>query len=150
MKIFDLVKQFTSEITHYVKNGMPNVSASEYQDRLEACNTCPHKKESTCGLCGCVIALKAKMATSDCPDDPPRWPEIKENESQKELREARQKEAEERAAKIKEVYERELKLNREILQKMGPSLKSPVELNAKKIQEAKDKINKSSQKQKKK
>ena len=41
-----------------------------------------HKKvgthNDTCGLCGCKIALKAKWATTECPDKPARWPEIKE------------------------------------------------------------------------
>ena len=140
MKIFDLVKQFTSEMAHYVKNGMPNVSAEEYQKRLEVCNACPHKKENTCG---CVIALKAKMATTTCPDDPPRWPEI--SEDQKELRKKR---LEEYAQQVIAAHEKDQK----IVEELGTKLPPAEIMNQNKFQKAKDKINKytSSQKQKKK
>jgi hypothetical protein len=37
---------------------------------------CPHlKKEATprCGLCGCLVEMKAKWKTTTCPDKPSRW-----------------------------------------------------------------------------
>ena len=82
MNIFKLTLQFAREASKYIKEGRPNVSPDQYQERLEICDTCTHKKvgthNDTCGLCGCKIALKAKWATTECPDKPTRWPEIKE------------------------------------------------------------------------
>lgn len=138
MKIFELVKQFTSEMAHYVKNGMPNCTAQQYQERLEACNVCPHKKESTCGLCGCVITLKAKMATSGCPDNPSRWPVIENAET---LRKEARKNAK---AAIEKQYAKEKKHLEEYQRKVDAGELRPVEdvLNEKRFNRAKEKINK--------
>jgi len=81
MNIFKLTLQFAVEAAKYIKKGQPNVTPDQYEERLKICNTCPEKKEGThndiCGICGCKIALKAKWATTKCPDKPERWPEIK-------------------------------------------------------------------------
>ena len=77
--IFTMAKNFSKEVTKYVKEGAPNVSSENYIARLEACNACPHlvKKSMRCGRCGCLVEYKAKWKTTTCPDSPPRWnPEI--------------------------------------------------------------------------
>ena len=76
LNIISLAARFGREFTHFVKEGMPVVSKPQYRERIETCNTCEHRKGSKCGLCGCIIAAKARMETSKCPDNPPRWPEI--------------------------------------------------------------------------
>ncbi len=40
--------------------------------RLQVCNTCPHKElkflaPSQCGVCGCVLKVKARIAGESCP-----------------------------------------------------------------------------------
>ena len=81
MNIFKLTLQFATEAAKYIKKGQPNVTADQYEQRLRICDECPNKKigthNDTCGLCGCKIAVKAKWATTECPDKPPRWPEVK-------------------------------------------------------------------------
>tara|TARA_R110002020_G_scaffold215886_2_gene423190 strand:+ start:208 stop:741 length:534 start_codon:yes stop_codon:yes gene_type:complete len=73
--IFTMAKNFAGELAEYIKQGAPNVSNKQYQERLEACNTCPHllKESMRCGLCGCMLEHKAKWKTTTCPDKPPRW-----------------------------------------------------------------------------
>ena len=81
MNIFKLSIQFAKELGEYIKKGAPNVTLDQYEERLKICNTCPKKEEGThfnkCGLCGCNIELKAKWATSECPDKPSKWPKLK-------------------------------------------------------------------------
>lgn len=44
------------------------LSTSEQQaQRLEACNTCEKRFGFACTMCGCVVALKVKVANSLCP-----------------------------------------------------------------------------------
>ena len=76
MNILKLVANFSKEFTNFAKQGMPIVSKNQYRERVEACETCPHRKNIKCGLCGCIIAAKARMETTNCPDTPSRWPEI--------------------------------------------------------------------------
>jgi len=48
-----------------------------YQERLKLCNECPERLEknngrvlrklSRCPECGCIISLKAKLYTEECP-----------------------------------------------------------------------------------
>ena len=73
--LFTMLKTFTKEFSKYAKSGMSNVTLSDYADRLDACNSCPHFKKDTvrCGLCGCYMEHKAKWKTAECPDNPPRW-----------------------------------------------------------------------------
>ena len=61
--MFQMLRNFSKEVVNYIKEGAPNVTAEDYADRLDACNKCPHlKKESMrCGLCGCMLQLKAKF-----------------------------------------------------------------------------------------
>ena len=45
MNIFDMVKQFSGELYNYVKEGAPNVSLKQYEERLKTCNSCEHISE---------------------------------------------------------------------------------------------------------
>jgi len=43
-----------------------------YARRMRICRSCPELqagflKSPTCGLCGCKLGLKARMATQECP-----------------------------------------------------------------------------------
>tara|TARA_R110002167_G_scaffold34630_1_gene110666 strand:+ start:2261 stop:2500 length:240 start_codon:yes stop_codon:yes gene_type:complete len=76
MNVLQLITNFSKEFATFAKKGMPLVSKPVYKERIEACETCPHRKNLKCGLCGCVIAVKARMETTNCPDNPSRWSEI--------------------------------------------------------------------------
>jgi hypothetical protein len=41
--------------------------------RRAICAACPQLKRSHCGLCGCSITHKTRLASQRCPDNPPRW-----------------------------------------------------------------------------
>ena len=73
--IFKMATNFAKDLGKYIKEGAPNVSHSQYTERLDACNKCPHldKESMRCTLCGCLIEHKAKWKTTKCPDNPPRW-----------------------------------------------------------------------------
>lgn len=77
--MFQMVTNFGKELAKYIKEGSPNVTPDQYVARLTGCNACPHliKKSMRCGLCGCMLEHKAKWSTTDCPDKPSRWEEIK-------------------------------------------------------------------------
>ena len=72
----DMIKNFASEITEYAKKGAPNVTESEYAERVQECDACPHldRENMRCGLWGCFVEHKARWQTSNCPDH--RWPRI--------------------------------------------------------------------------
>tara|TARA_R110002020_G_scaffold118530_2_gene270809 strand:+ start:297 stop:584 length:288 start_codon:yes stop_codon:yes gene_type:complete len=80
--MFEMVKTFGKELTKYIKEGAPNVTPTEYVERLKECGTCEHliKKSMRCGLCGCLLQHKAKWSTTDCPDKPSRWKPIAKND----------------------------------------------------------------------
>jgi hypothetical protein len=48
--------------------GMPFATPKDLQTRLGTCKTCEHFKNGFCGKCGCVIFVKARLATSQCPE----------------------------------------------------------------------------------
>ena len=71
-----MVKNFSSEIKEYVKKGAPNVTESQYTERVQECDACPHLERDNmrCGMCGCYVEHKAKWQTANCPDN--RWNKI--------------------------------------------------------------------------
>mgnify|MGYP001187034599 FL=1 len=80
MSVYKMVKGFVKEAVKFAKEGAPHVTAKQYEQRLNACFSCPHLKEDVerCGLCGCLIEHKAKWATTTCPDkEEQRWDPVK-------------------------------------------------------------------------
>lgn len=54
------------------------VTPKEEKNRLAICSCCPHiiRNESgidQCGICYCVLSLKAKFVDERCPLPTPRW-----------------------------------------------------------------------------
>ena len=75
MNIFEKVTQFTKELAKYIKEGAPNVTSAEYEERLRICEGCPFISDKfTCTECGCNMTAKSKWSTSECPKD--KWPKI--------------------------------------------------------------------------
>jgi hypothetical protein len=64
---------FSKSMTNWAKAGLPMVPSQARENRLQACSTCPHKKNFWCKLCKCVCYLKTAIATEKCPDNPARW-----------------------------------------------------------------------------
>lgn len=65
--------QFAKAMAKWARAGLPRVSAAVHGQRQVPCATCPHRQGYWCGKCKCLIYLKTKLATEQCPDDPPRW-----------------------------------------------------------------------------
>jgi len=47
-------------------------AAALAESRLRICKTSPHRRRFTCGLCGCLLAAKARLPDETC--DAGRWP----------------------------------------------------------------------------
>tara|TARA_R100001591_G_scaffold78894_1_gene86153 strand:- start:1334 stop:1675 length:342 start_codon:yes stop_codon:yes gene_type:complete len=80
MSVYKMVKGFVKEAVKFAKEGAPHVTAKQYEQRLNACFSCPHFKSDVerCGLCGCLVEHKAKWATTTCPDkEVKRWDPVK-------------------------------------------------------------------------
>lgn len=99
----ELLAKAARSIWHWTRSGMETVSDEVYRRRLDRCAICPHhsaapnralynlgaafsksaQDRKTCGLCGCLTANKARLATENCPGDDPgrpgftRWGEPK-------------------------------------------------------------------------
>jgi hypothetical protein len=73
--MFEMLRNFSSDLATYIKNGQPNVSEESYTNRLKACQSCNNlnTRLMRCNLCGCLIEHKAKWKTTTCPDKPQRW-----------------------------------------------------------------------------
>jgi hypothetical protein len=99
----ELLAQAAKSLWAWSRSGLQKVSDETYRDRLAACGACPHHQappdralyaiaakvagngddRGICGLCGCLTANKARMASEACPDADParagftRWGEPK-------------------------------------------------------------------------
>ena len=49
-----------------IKNPVP-IPEEAQRARLEICGPCEHYNGTTCGQCGCIMALKVKFAHMECP-----------------------------------------------------------------------------------
>ncbi len=62
---------FVNSISLILEDKGRTVEEVVLQKRLATCESCPHVQKqilgSTCGICGCLIGLKAKYAAMDCP-----------------------------------------------------------------------------------
>lgn len=70
-------RNLSSALADWAKAGFAVVDEETYEKRIAACLACPHYFQNTCLLCGCKVAgerlHKARLASSTCPDKPPRW-----------------------------------------------------------------------------
>jgi hypothetical protein len=74
----ELSTNFTKAMLGWAKAGFPTVKRKTYEQRHAICNTCEHWSPDgllgtgRCRKCGCS-GVKLWLATSTCPDQPPRW-----------------------------------------------------------------------------
>lgn len=53
---------------------VPQVDDAAYHARLAVCSSCPDLLYgTTCRHCGCLVAVRAKLAEKSCPATPSRW-----------------------------------------------------------------------------
>jgi hypothetical protein len=67
------VKNFSGSMVDFAKDGFAVVDNTEYLRRVAVCQHCPNLQGSVCGLCGCLVNIKAWGRAWDCPDKPSRW-----------------------------------------------------------------------------
>ncbi|MFT4278226.1 MAG: hypothetical protein QM576_17920 [Rhodopseudomonas sp.] len=73
---FGSLGKVAASLSKWVFTGAPLVSVIEYDARLAVCATCRYNSHfgskalgpATCGLCGCILAAKARLGTERCPD----------------------------------------------------------------------------------
>lgn len=79
MTILDKIKSLGESAATWILAGMPVVDKQTYQDRMHICSMCDYLdiKTGTCDHCGCVMKVKAWLATEPCADPKyKRWPAI--------------------------------------------------------------------------
>jgi hypothetical protein len=78
MTILDKIKSLGESASTWLLAGMPVVSREQYEDRLNLCKICNYYNiNGTCDHCGCVMKVKAWLATEPCSDPAhPKWPAI--------------------------------------------------------------------------
>lgn len=64
---------FTQALADVARGNAEFVDREKYLTRLKICNECPHKVKvvNVCGICKCVLPLKARFQRANCPDN--RW-----------------------------------------------------------------------------
>jgi hypothetical protein len=74
----ELAVNFTEAIAGWAKAGFKTVAREIYEHRLSICSACEFWQADAilgtgkCRKCGCS-KVKLWLATSKCPDKPPRW-----------------------------------------------------------------------------
>ncbi len=61
-------------LADFVADGCHLVTADQYRQRLEICDTCDHRRDNRCLKCGCRLSLKARGRAFQCPAK--KWPEV--------------------------------------------------------------------------
>lgn len=59
-------------LADFVADGLRTVTADQYRQRLEICDTCDRRRGNRCMVCGCRLSLKARGRAFRCPLD--KWP----------------------------------------------------------------------------
>jgi hypothetical protein len=72
--ISEMVWDFAKAFATHAKNGFKPVSPLIFKKRMQTCLDCPDfRDDGRCGICGCVMKVKAGWKTSTCPATPPKW-----------------------------------------------------------------------------
>lgn len=79
-----MVRSFFVATWQQLKTRASLVPPAIYRQRRERCGECQKRFTrwglDSCGVCGCFLALKAKLAGQRCPDAYPRWREYTAND----------------------------------------------------------------------
>lgn len=65
----DVVAQFAKSLTEWVKQGLPLVPHVVHMERVGQCkkDDCGEYRDFYCSACKCLVYVKGKLATEDCP-----------------------------------------------------------------------------------
>jgi len=63
----EVTKHFAKAVSTWIAEGLPLVDAKVHGARYAACRGCIHFKNYQCKLCRCIVYIKAKLATAECP-----------------------------------------------------------------------------------
>lgn len=74
-------RSLAAALLRWLRSGCPLTTEHLYRRRTAICAACPHWRPPGgiatplhhCALCGCATALKLRLFTERCPDQPPRW-----------------------------------------------------------------------------
>lgn len=55
----------------FVADGLKTVDEKQYQERLEICDVCEHRRGNRCLRCGCWLTLKVRGRAFKCPEE--KW-----------------------------------------------------------------------------
>jgi hypothetical protein len=61
-------RNLSSSVVEWTRAGMPIASSATLESREGICRSCEYYKKPICQRCGCVIAIKARLQTSKCPE----------------------------------------------------------------------------------
>lgn len=61
----------TKALAAFVADGCKTVTAEQYERRLNACDSCEHRRKTRCIKCGCNLAIKARGRAWKCPEE--KW-----------------------------------------------------------------------------
>lgn len=76
-----MVKNFAKDSANFIKAGAPMCSEKEFERRMNICRDCEHFTEKNqCGICGCLMTIKAGWKTAECADTPKRWEKLMEKD----------------------------------------------------------------------
>lgn len=68
-----VLTSFARSMAAWVSQGLPLVDSKDHGARYDHCKTCPQFSGFYCKHCRCIAYLKTKLATEQCPLDPPKW-----------------------------------------------------------------------------
>lgn len=63
----DMARSLYRDTIVWAKSGFELSEKDEIDKRLEICQQCEFFKDGRCTICGCFMALKARLATGKCP-----------------------------------------------------------------------------------
>jgi len=65
--VIAMAGNFAKAMAEHVADGATKVSKDHLEQRLSVCTMCEHRNADRCSLCGCFLAAKAGMRSSECP-----------------------------------------------------------------------------------
>lgn len=68
-----VLSHFGAAMVKWIAAGVPLVDERSHGERFTQCKACPHYVGFWCSKCRCIAYAKTKLATEECPDNPPRW-----------------------------------------------------------------------------
>ena len=64
------IKSFIRALSNWARSGF-KTSSQIAEDRLKICHACPEYNNGLCNDCGCILVLKTRMLSENCPQN--KW-----------------------------------------------------------------------------